>query len=35
MKKETTKKGPINGEKALKAAWEKCWNDLTQERIQA
>jgi transposase len=36
MKRETTKKGPIFGEKELREAWIKCWEEtLTQERIQA
>ena len=36
MKRETTKKGLIHGEKELKEAWVKCWEEtLTQEKIQA
>lgn len=35
MKRETTKKGPITSNKALKEAWIKCWQDLPQEKIQA
>jgi hypothetical protein len=35
MKRETTKKGAINNIKDLKAAWEQCWQELPQEKIQA
>jgi hypothetical protein len=36
MKRETMKKGPIFGEKELREAWIRCWEEtLTQERIQA
>ena len=35
MKKETTKKGAIHSDKALKEAWIKCWRNLPQEKIQA
>jgi hypothetical protein len=33
MKVETTKKGPITSNKALKKAWVKCWEDMPQEKI--
>jgi len=35
MKRETTKKGPITSNKALKEAWIKCWQDMLQKKIQA
>jgi hypothetical protein len=35
MKRETTKKGPITSNKALKEAWIKCWQDMPQKKIQA
>lgn len=34
MKRKTTEKGAITSEKALKAAWVKCWEELPQDNIQ-
>jgi transposase len=35
MKRETTKKGPIHSNAQLKNEWIKCWENLSQEKIQA
>ena len=35
MKKETTKRGAFTSEKAMRKAWEKCWDEMPQEKIQA
>ena len=35
MKRETTKKGPINSSKELQELWVKCWEEMPQEKIQA
>ena len=35
MKRETTKHGALTGNKKLKAAWIKCWENMPQEVIQA
>ena len=35
LDEEGNYKGPIHGEKELKEAWIKCWETLTQEKIQA
>jgi hypothetical protein len=35
MKRETTKKGPLHSKAALKDEWIRCWNEMSQEKIQA
>ena len=35
MKRETTKRGAFTSVKAMREAWEKCWNEMPQEKIQA
>jgi hypothetical protein len=35
MKRDTTKRGALTSEAALKEAWIKCWEDMPQEKIQA
>jgi len=35
MKRKTTEGGPISSKDASRKAWIKCWNDLSQEKIQA
>lgn len=35
MKRETTKKGAPKNRKAAMKAWEECWENLPQEKIQA
>lgn len=34
MKRETTKSGPLHSTEKLQVEWHKCWNSLSQERIQ-
>lgn len=35
MKRETTKKGASKNRTEAIRAWEKCWDELPQEKIQA
>jgi hypothetical protein len=35
IKRETTRKGPINSKAKLTADWETCWENLPQLTIQA
>jgi hypothetical protein len=34
MKRETTKRGPTSNRKKLRVRWERCWEDLSQSKIQ-